>query len=517
MRSSRISLLVATAAALLSTSALAHHMTPLPSRHGWDTSKPVFKAPPGSISGTWTGLTNAFPGVGFPDTSLLLTNGVVMMHDGCTTDWYKLTPDNTGSYVNGTWTKAGSMPSGYSPLYFGSQVLPNGNAIVNGGEYINCNQAFSKAGALYDAASDTWTNVNPPTGWTKIGDSQSVILTDGQYMLANCCSTQEAIATISGTSVTWTSTGTGKGDINDEEGWTQLPDGTLFSVDANRSLGGPNDVEIYSESTGAWTTQTAKTPDSCTDPSSHEIGPAPLLPNGLVYQLCGTAHTFVYNPLNGHWTTAPDVPAVDGSLDIADGPAVVLPDGNVLFQASPGVFLGGPSHFFEAAVRSATHVTITQVNEPASAASQNSYEGRLSMLPSGQALWASDIGDVQIYTPQGNPARNAVPAIVGVAAVIHRGSTNNEVDGTGFNGLSFGGYYGDDVQETTNYPLVRFTNNATGHVCYAKTHDYVSGISNGATTSAQFDVPNSCEKGKSKMVVVVNGIPSKPKAVKIAR
>jgi hypothetical protein len=139
------------------------------------------------------------------------------------------------------------------------------------------------------------------------------------------------------------------------------------------------------------------------------------------------------------------------------------------------------------------------------------------MLPTGQALWASDVGDVQIYTPLGKPAANAIPAIVGVATTIHRGSSNNEVDGTGFNGLTFGGYYGDDVQETTNYPLVRFTNNATGDVCYAKTHSYVSGISDGSTTSAQFDVPNTCEKGKSKMVVVVNGIPSRPVAVKIAR
>src|ERR1700733_4092507 len=85
MRSSRIPVLVATAAALLSTSALAaHHLTPPPSRHGWDTSKPVFKAPPGSISGTWTGLTHAFPGAGFPDTTVQLTDGTVMMHDGCT-------------------------------------------------------------------------------------------------------------------------------------------------------------------------------------------------------------------------------------------------------------------------------------------------------------------------------------------------------------------------------------------------------------------------------------------------
>jgi hypothetical protein len=513
MRSSRTSVLVATVAALLSTSALAaHHLTPLPSRHGWDTGKPVFKAPPGSISGTWTGLAHAFPGTGFPDTSLLLTDGTVMMHDGCTANWFRLTPDNTGSYVNGAWTKMGAMPSGYTPLYFASQVLPDGHVMVNGGEYINCNAVWTNKGAIYDTATDTWTNVTAPTGWTKIGDAQSVVRDDGHFMLANCCTAQEAIATISGTSVTWTATGTGKGDANDEEGWTQLPDGTIFSVDANRSLGANNDVEIYSEATGTWTTQTAQTPVECTDPGSHELGPAPLLPNGLVYQICATPHTAVYDPLTGKWTVGPDIPAVDGQLDSADGPAAVLPDGNVLMQVSPGVF-NTPSHFFEATVKNAKHVTLTQVSEPASAASQDSYEGRLMLLPTGQVLWASDVGDVQVYTPQGKPAKNAIPGITSSPATAKRGSTNNSVSGTVFNGLSYGGYYGDDVQQSTNYPLVRFTNVASGHVCYAKTHDYATGISTGTTTSAQFDVPSSCEKGKSQMVVVVNGIASR--AVKI--
>ncbi len=154
-------------------------------------------------------------------------------------------------------------------------------------------------------------------------------------MLADCCTSGNAIASISGESVTWTSTGTGKADENDEEGWTQLPDGTTFTVDANRDLGSDNDVEIYSETTGAWTTQANKTPVSCTDAGSHEIGPGVLLASGLVYQICGTAHTAVYNPLKGTWTVGPDIPAIGGSLDVADGPAALLPSGNVLMQASP--------------------------------------------------------------------------------------------------------------------------------------------------------------------------------------
>jgi len=517
MRSSRITVLAATAAALLSSTAFAHHMTPLPSRHGWDASKQGFQAPPRSNSGTWTGLTHAFPGSGFPDTTLQLTDGTMLMHDGCTTDWYKLTPDNTGSYVNGTWTKEASMPSGYSPLYFASQVLADGRVIVNGGEYINCSQAFSKAGALYDPVANSWTNVNPPTGWTKIGDAQSVVLTDGTYMLANCCSTQEAKATISGTTVTFASTGTGKADINDEEGWTMLPNQTIVTVDANRNLGGSsNNTEIYTDAnpSGSWAAGN-NTADSLVDAGSHEIGPGPLLPNGLVFWIGGTAHTGVFDPSSGNWTAGPDGLTIGGQpMDASDGPAVVLTCGRVLEQVSPGVFQS-PSHFVEVTVTDPNTVTQAQVNEPASASGQSSYEGRLSILPTGQALWASDVGDVQIYTPKKcNPPKSSKPKIKHVSASLTVGSTNNNISGKGFQGVTFGGYYGDDAQMSSNYPLVRIINNGTSHVCYARTHDHSRmGISNGGTSSTSFDVPASCETGASTLEVVVNGVASGAKAV----
>ena len=73
----------------------------------------------------WTPLKNpgSYTGVG---AMLLLTDGRVLMHDEGTNilDWYTLTPDKTGSYINGTVKKVASMPSDYAPLYFGSVVLP---------------------------------------------------------------------------------------------------------------------------------------------------------------------------------------------------------------------------------------------------------------------------------------------------------------------------------------------------------------------------------------------------------
>lgn len=62
-----------------------------------------------------------------------LTDGTILVqaYDGQT--WMKLTPDITGSYINGTWSVLASGP--VARLYFASQVLPDGRFIDVGGEY----------------------------------------------------------------------------------------------------------------------------------------------------------------------------------------------------------------------------------------------------------------------------------------------------------------------------------------------------------------------------------------------
>ena len=51
-------------------------------------------------------------------------------------------------------------------------------------------------------------------------------------MMANCCTTQEAILTSAGTTATWANTGTESPTENDEEGWTLLAGGKILTVDA---------------------------------------------------------------------------------------------------------------------------------------------------------------------------------------------------------------------------------------------------------------------------------------------
>ena len=76
--------------------------------------------------------------------------------------------------------------------------------------------------------------------------------------------------------------------------------------------------------------------------------------------------------------------------------------------------------------------------------------------------------------------------------------------------------YGDDVQEATNFPLVRITNGSSGHVFYARTHNHsYMGVHSRKRVSTMFDVPSSIETGASTLVVVTNGIASAPVNVTI--
>jgi len=460
-------------------------------------------------AGTWTPTKHA-PASAVAHAVLLNDGSVLvnsMFFQNHSDPWYRLVPDKTGSYINGTWSNAGTLPSGYNPLYFASSLLPNGQVVVMGGEYNNGSAVWTTLGALYNPNSKTWTSLTAPSGWTTVGDAQSIILPNGHMMMANCCTTQEAILTLTGITATWATTGTGKFDDNDEEGWTMLPGGKILTVDAYVPSGCCKmGYQIYDPTTGAWTTPANNTVVNLVDPSSLELGPMPLLPNGTVFAAGATTNNAIYTPSTGKWASAPKF---GGTLDIADGPAAVLPDGNALFDTSPGVFNTG-SKFFEW-----DGTTLNATAATSNAAIDSSYVGNMVVLPTGQVLFTDFSSTVEIYTPVGQPCAGCAPTIRTVAASLTHGSKNNKITGTQFNGLTQGAYYGDDNQSATNFPIVRITD-SKGVVVYCKTHGWLGGVATGTkVVSAQFDIPSTINLGAARLVVVTNGIPSIAKAITI--
>lgn len=467
--------------------------------------------------GQWTKVV-ATPQSGIGHIQLLTDGSVLAINSACNTtgNWYRLVPDSTGSYVNGKWVSAGTLPTGYNPLYFASQVLPNGQVVVMGGEYNGCSAVWTTLGSLYNPKANKWTSLAAPTGWSTVGDAQSVLLPNGHMMLANCCTKDEAILTLPST---WAATGTGKFDINDEEGWTLLPNGKVLTVDAyvgSYSATGTSS-ELYTPGTGSWATagstvhQLWDSSAACggSGSASYEVGPAVLRPDGSVFATganrCAAGHTAIYSK-TGTWSAGPDF---SSTLDIADGPAALLPDGNVLLDTSPGIFNTG-SKFFEwdGSVLNAT-------SAPPNAPTDSSYYGNMLVLPTGQIMFTDFSSSVEIYTPAGSPCAGCAPAITSVASSLTHGSLNNVIKGTQFNGMSQGAAYGDDSQNATNFPLVRITD-SLGHVVYCRTHGWGGGVATGAkAVQAQFDIPSTIALGSATLVVVANGIPSAAVAVTI--
>jgi hypothetical protein len=451
---------------------------------------------------TWTPVTQAAP-IASPGTALLLTDGRVLVHDSDASDWWTLTPDQTGSYINGAWAQAASLPSGYGPLYFASAVLPDGRVVAIGGEYNFGHQDWTNLGAIYTPTTDSWKSLSAPPGWANVGDAQSVVLANGKFMLATALSSKQAILT----GVKWNPTGGGKKDGNDEEGWTLLPSGKVLTVDANCSS--CLSSEIYDPSAGTWSSA-GSTVVELVDLGSHEIGPAVLRPDGTVLATGGSGHNAVYDTATGQWTAAPDFPKSGGQLDVADGPAALLPDGNVLVMTSPGVFNTG-SKFFEWDGNK-FNATVSIPN----AVNDSSYYGRMLVLPTGQILLTDGSPDVEIYTSTGAANPSWAPTITKFVGTLTHGK-NSTISGTQFNGLSQGAAYGDDAQAASNYPLVRITNVGSGHVFYARTYKHSSmGVATGSTVvKTHFQVPAGIELGASTLEVVANGIASNPVNVTI--
>jgi hypothetical protein len=452
-----------------------------------------------------------------PGNPLLLTDGTVLLQDAGCQDWWKLTPDKFGNYVNGTWSQVASTPPDYSPLYHSSAVLADGRVIIEGGEYNFLNPVWTNRGAIYDPRLDSWTSVDPPNGWETIGDAQGIVLSNGTFMQANCCTNETAL--LDTKTLTWTPTGAGKFDPNDEEGWTLLPNGKVLTVDAYVPIApfpylpkGTNS-ELYNPKTGTWSSagstgvQLWDSAASCggENVASFEVGPGVLRPDGTVFYAgsnsCGPAHTAIYNSYFGSWSPGPTFP---DSLGVADGPAALEPNGKVLLMASPLVFQT-PATFFEWDGR-----RLNPIAPAPNAANDSSFYGNFLVLPTGQILF-TDFYFVSVYNPKGEIEDVPAPHITSAPGAVSPGRSY-VVAGFLFNGMSQGAAYGDDIQAATNYPLVRITNNATGHVFYSRTHDHSSmGVGPFVgPVSTHFDVPATQEKGPSKLVVVANGIASAP-------
>jgi hypothetical protein len=465
----------------------------------------------------WVPVTLPFPGEG-AGTALLRTDGNVMVQEtglngsSGTGTWYLLVPDDTGSYQNGAWyTMASTTGDGYAPLFFGSAVLPDSRIIFEGGEYNFTSLVETPLGFIYNEKTDSFKPVSPPKGWKKIGDGPTVVLPDKTFMMGSCCSAQQAL--LNKKTLTWTSTGAGKADANSEEGWTLLPNGKVLTVDTQNAT---RESELYDPSTGTWSLA-GKLPVDITyncGKGIPEVGPAVLRPDGTVFAAGANGFTAIYDSTTGKWSKGPIFPPGEfGQNAAADGPAAILPGGNVLVMASNiNPCNIPPSYFFEF-----DGSTFNPVPAPPNAGNEISSQGRMLVLPNGgHVLFTDGTKDVEVFIANGSAKRSWAPQITSFPSEVTRGKAYT-IEGTQFNGLTQGAAYGDDAQMATNFPLVRITHTANGHVHYARTKGFSTmGVATGsAIVSTKFIPPTNMAAGPATMVVVANGIASDPVSITV--
>ncbi|MGC9992247.1 MAG: hypothetical protein ABSD52_07630 [Candidatus Cybelea sp.] len=438
----------------------------------------------------------------------LMTDGSILTQGSYnSSNWYKYVPDATGDYSDGTWTQEATLPTGYSPSAFASDVLADGRLLILGGEYNspgNYDLQLTNLGAIYDPVKNTWTKFVHPKGWAFIGDSPSSVLPNGLFAIGQKLT--KYAATWNPATGAWTQyKKNGKADYNSEEGWTLLPDGTILTEDVKDST----NSEIFNPSTGQWKSAGSTVADLRSESPFHsclqygpkkkdcylppgEIGPAMLRPDGTVFATgsgegpsgSGTGNTAIYTIKTGTWAAGPTFPNGDNA---GDSFSVLEPDGDVLVFG-----VSGELYDFNG-------TTMTAVG---------SEGGTPILLPTGQvAMFGSG---VDLYTPSGQPNKAWAPTIQTAPKSIKGGATY-KISGTQFNGMSQAMSFGDEYQNAENYPLVRITNTKSGNVVYARTHNHSSmGVQTGSlVVTTEFDVPAKIGTGPSTIVVVADGIASK--------
>ena len=365
-----------------------------------------------------------------------MTDGTILVQSYNGQSWSKLTPDITGSYIDGTWTTLASAP--IARLYFADQVLPNGKFWVTGGEYSGPGLLanWSNTSYIYDPLANTWTTTAPyPNqpgcpfinyvsgnltngspqitgiypytsglvgGWgvsgTGIPAGATIASIDSATQITISAN---ATATLSGSRVNFNHSYELTACLGDEPSML-LPGGTILVGD----LEFPN-TYIYNVATNSW----AETGTKHYSESSDEEGWTKLA-NGTVlnYDLfhsiaTGGSYAEIYTPSNATWSgispsdgsAAGTIPQLSSSiLGFELGPSLRLQDGRVLvigatqhtglYTPSTNTWAAGPD-------------TIGTLS--GSPATFGADDAAAAILPNGHVIFTADAG-VSRFTSSGN-------------------------------------------------------------------------------------------------------------------
>jgi len=482
--------------------------------------------------GAWTPLANPAPGA--VNLMLLLPDGTVMAakNNGTTaavssngTAWYRLAPDSSGHYANGTWSNRAPMRD--YRLFFGTQVLPSGKVFVAGSEH-PLGSVGGNSAQLYDPVSDSWTNVpvpaavsdptrnspfSPYVGSTykqELGSPNSMQLSTGGVMMS-----PEFPNVLNGTVIYYPagnvfSNGPASLGSQYEASWLKLPDNSILTIDNGLNAVTSTNSERFIPSLNRWI-RDARVPvpvytsfNLGGGATAYEIGAALLLPSGKGLFIGGNGNTAIYTPSGttnaGTWTAGASMP---NGLGVADGPAAMLANGKVLCVGATN--FNAPCTFFE---YDPVGNAFTAVNSPNGLTNNTSFPVTMLDLPDGTVLCANQNAQLYVYTPDTAPLASSKPTI---GTIVNTSYKNYLLTGNLLNGVSAGAAYGDNYQMDGNFPLVRLTD-TNNNVYYARTYNWssTSVMASNVPVTTSFVLPPGLSNGIYSVVVSACGNTSAP-------
>lgn len=372
-----------------------------------------------------------------------MTDGTILAQNYSDSQtWMKLTPDSSGSYINGNWTILGK--SLLPRLYFTSQILQDGRFWIAGGEYTGPGLLanWANSGEIYDPVANAWTPISPFPAQPSCPSIRYVSgnLTNGSPAITNIYPYTTGLTVgegVSGTgipagatilsidspsSITISANATSTGNartVNLANAYTLtaclgdvpsilLPGGIILVGDlVNRN------TWLYNIGTDSWSMTGAKAYNDRSD----EEGWAKL-PNGTVisYDLfqskaTGGSYAEIYNPIAGTWsgispsdgTAIGTIPQLSSNaLGSELGPLLRLQDGRIIvFGATQHTGFYTPSTNTWVAGPDIIGTLSNSANPAGSPSPFGADDAPAAIVPSGHIIFAADAGPSQ-FTSTGD-------------------------------------------------------------------------------------------------------------------
>ena len=184
---------------------------------------------------------------------LLLSDGTVLA-EGSGANWWELTPDGNGHYVNGNWSARNSSSWGHQDG--STAVLTGGNVFVGGGENGNGGNQVE----IYNPVTGLWSTAVNPTYFGNISDGNAMLMPDGRVLIEpeGASSGYGGLTFLfnPGNNTFAQTTGAPSdayGNISLSEcSWVKLPNDNVLAIDSNKLSTGATTAEMYNPNTETW-------------------------------------------------------------------------------------------------------------------------------------------------------------------------------------------------------------------------------------------------------------------------